>query len=320
MLFIVIHQVYELWFKQVLHELDHLQRALDDGRPARGAAHPQAHPDHPQDPGGPDGHPGDDDAASPSSRSATGSTRRAASSRAQFRELEVAAGLTRPARCIASPEGTPSAPAARAARRASRASGTRSCASSRARATRSRRRCWSGTSTRRARADRERAGDPDRRLPPRSRCRRRVRAARRPRRGAAGVALPPRQDGRAHHRHQAAAPAARPAPSTCAPRSSRRSSPTCGPFAPALSGRRSRADLASLAATPNALAPHYARFRVAERLLLTGHSHQAWPDVALRGTAARPSRTPPRCVDEKWERAFARADRVRAGLPAPARR
>ncbi len=29
MLFIVIHQVYELWFKQLLHELGHLQRRLD---------------------------------------------------------------------------------------------------------------------------------------------------------------------------------------------------------------------------------------------------------------------------------------------------
>jgi tryptophan 2,3-dioxygenase len=31
LLFIVIHQVYELWFKQLLHELDHLQRRLEDG-------------------------------------------------------------------------------------------------------------------------------------------------------------------------------------------------------------------------------------------------------------------------------------------------
>ena len=30
MLFIVIHQVYELWFKQLLHELAHLQRRLED--------------------------------------------------------------------------------------------------------------------------------------------------------------------------------------------------------------------------------------------------------------------------------------------------
>ena len=29
MLFIVIHQVYELWFKQVIHEVDHLERLLD---------------------------------------------------------------------------------------------------------------------------------------------------------------------------------------------------------------------------------------------------------------------------------------------------
>src|SRR4029453_14281908 len=31
LLFIVIHQVYELWFKQLLHELAHLQRCLGDG-------------------------------------------------------------------------------------------------------------------------------------------------------------------------------------------------------------------------------------------------------------------------------------------------
>jgi tryptophan 2,3-dioxygenase len=34
-LFIVIHQVYELWFKQVLHELDYLGRLLDGGDAAR---------------------------------------------------------------------------------------------------------------------------------------------------------------------------------------------------------------------------------------------------------------------------------------------
>ena len=37
MLFIVIHQVYELWFKEILHELDHLGRMLarNDGARAR---------------------------------------------------------------------------------------------------------------------------------------------------------------------------------------------------------------------------------------------------------------------------------------------
>ena len=29
MLFIIIHQVYELWFKQILHETGHLQQALE---------------------------------------------------------------------------------------------------------------------------------------------------------------------------------------------------------------------------------------------------------------------------------------------------
>jgi tryptophan 2,3-dioxygenase len=38
MLFVVIHQVYELWFKQILHETDLLQRRLGDGNGA-GALH-----------------------------------------------------------------------------------------------------------------------------------------------------------------------------------------------------------------------------------------------------------------------------------------
>lgn len=69
----------------------------------------------------------------------------------------------------------------------------------------------------------------------------------------------------------------------------------------------------ALSATPNALAPHYSQFRVAERLLLTGHSHQAWPDV---GFAAQQQawRDAAELVDDKWERAFAMADRVRAGF------
>ena len=36
-LFIVVHQVYELWFKQVLHELDALRAHLDADAPSRGA-------------------------------------------------------------------------------------------------------------------------------------------------------------------------------------------------------------------------------------------------------------------------------------------
>jgi kynureninase len=63
----------------------------------------------------------------------------------------------------------------------------------------------------------------------------------------------------------------------------------------------------------NALAPHYSRFRVAERLLLTGHSHQAWPDVGFEAQA-RAWLDAAEFVDDKWERAAAQAGLVRAGF------
>lgn len=71
----------------------------------------------------------------------------------------------------------------------------------------------------------------------------------------------------------------------------------------------------ALYATPNALAPHYRRFRVADRLLLTGHSHQAWPDVGLEAQQ-RAWLDAAEYVDDKWEHAFAMADRVRRGFAA----
>jgi kynureninase len=61
------------------------------------------------------------------------------------------------------------------------------------------------------------------------------------------------------------------------------------------------------------LAPHYSAFRVSERLLLTGHSHQAWPDVGRAGVVEA-WEDAARHVDEKWERAFAKAERVREGF------
>ncbi len=70
--------------------------------------------------------------------------------------------------------------------------------------------------------------------------------------------------------------------------------------------------LDDLRSTPNALAPHYSRFRVAERLLLTGHSHQAWPDVARAGQIEAFDDAAA-AVDDKWDRAFAKADEVREG-------
>ena len=72
-------------------------------------------------------------------------------------------------------------------------------------------------------------------------------------------------------------------------------------------------DLDALRATPNVLAAHYSRFRVAERLLLTGHSHQAWPDVAARGQLEA-LEDAAAAVDAKWELAFARAEAVREGV------
>jgi selenocysteine lyase/cysteine desulfurase len=72
-------------------------------------------------------------------------------------------------------------------------------------------------------------------------------------------------------------------------------------------------DPASLYRSPNALAPHYSRFRVSDRLLLTGHSHQAWPD---RGFEAQSQAwlDAARYVDDKWDHAFERAQKVREGF------
>jgi kynureninase len=72
-------------------------------------------------------------------------------------------------------------------------------------------------------------------------------------------------------------------------------------------------ELDDLRRTPNALAADYSSFRVADRLLLTGHSHQAWPDVAREGQLEA-FEDAALCVDEKWERAFAKAERVRDGF------
>ena len=69
----------------------------------------------------------------------------------------------------------------------------------------------------------------------------------------------------------------------------------------------------ALYASPNALAQHYSRFRVTERVLLTGHSHQAWPDVGFAGQQEAWTDAAA-LVDDKWDHAFAKADRVRRGF------
>jgi kynureninase len=75
----------------------------------------------------------------------------------------------------------------------------------------------------------------------------------------------------------------------------------------------SQMDPASLYDSPNALAPHYSRFAVSQRLLLTGHSHQAWPDCGFDGQM-KAWLDAAQYVDDKWEHAFAQAERVRLGF------
>lgn len=64
-------------------------------------------------------------------------------------------------------------------------------------------------------------------------------------------------------------------------------------------------------AAVNPLASHYSRFRVSERLLLTGHSHQAWPDVGFEAQQ-RAWLDAAELVDDKWDRAAAIADHVKS--------
>src|SRR5215211_1990017 len=63
----------------------------------------------------------------------------------------------------------------------------------------------------------------------------------------------------------------------------------------------------------NDLAPHYSAFRVSKRLLLTGHSHQAWPDVGFTAQQ-RAWLDAAEFVDGKWDKAAEQAARVRAGF------
>ena len=63
---------------------------------------------------------------------------------------------------------------------------------------------------------------------------------------------------------------------------------------------------------PNGIARYYRHFDVEGRVLLSGHSHQAWPDVALRGQQ-QAFMDAARHVDDKWQHAFAKADDVRRG-------
>jgi kynureninase len=61
---------------------------------------------------------------------------------------------------------------------------------------------------------------------------------------------------------------------------------------------------------PSAIAEHYASFRVTQRILLTGHSHQAWPDTAFNGQQ-QAWQDAAEFVDSKWELAFQKAAKVK---------
>jgi kynureninase len=63
------------------------------------------------------------------------------------------------------------------------------------------------------------------------------------------------------------------------------------------------------------LRSHYTSFLRPGRVLLTGHSHQAWPDVA-RATLVECFDDAALHVDDKWGAAFAAADEVREALAA----
>ncbi|MDR8389763.1 hypothetical protein NC796_01355 [Aliifodinibius sp. S!AR15-10] len=61
------------------------------------------------------------------------------------------------------------------------------------------------------------------------------------------------------------------------------------------------------------LQPHYSHFNVGNRLLFTGHSHQAWPDVALEGLKES-FNVSAKEVDDKWESAFKKTEILRSYL------
>lgn len=63
--------------------------------------------------------------------------------------------------------------------------------------------------------------------------------------------------------------------------------------------------------SPQILRPHYSAFLKPGRVLLTGHSHQAWPDAARAGQLEAWDDAA-KLADDKWGAAFEAADAVRA--------
>ncbi len=63
-------------------------------------------------------------------------------------------------------------------------------------------------------------------------------------------------------------------------------------------------------ALAQSLQSHYSHFNVADRLLFTGHSHQAWPDVAFEGVQQYMSMVSEQ-VDKKWGFGFEKTEIMR---------
>ena len=68
-----------------------------------------------------------------------------------------------------------------------------------------------------------------------------------------------------------------------------------------------------MALEPVKLRPHYSDFLKPDRILLTGHSHQAWPSVAREGLL-RAYADAAAHVDDKWALAMERADHLRTAV------
>ena len=226
LLFIVVHQVYELWFKQLLHELAHAQQLLTEGTTPAAlhtlkrvltilkVAVAQI-----------------DVLETMTPRQFTGFRDRLAAASgfqsAQFRELEAVLGRRDPTVLAAAPAG--SAAHERVAAAMARPSLFDAflvylVAHGYAVPAAALERDVTAATGADARARRR----PARRLRRRRRAGAGLRAARRPRRGPAGVALPAREDGRAHDRrqvgHRRVLGRGVPRAAPCSPRCS----PTCG--------------------------------------------------------------------------------------------
>jgi len=74
-------------------------------------------------------------------------------------------------------------------------------------------------------------------------------------------------------------------------------------------------DLLNEVEHPTPLSAHYTHFDVANRLFLTGHSHQAWPDVAFEGQK-QAWLDAAAMVDGKWSAVAEKVDRVEEGYRA----